>query len=181
MLKRKADSFSVAGENTMIFNLQFQESVYFTPWHIRKNIFVPADVWTSPTSTTTHTFSCTQRVSDLSELITGFEMVFCFHPDSQRTDYVERLNIVRSRTPSFTLPLFKWFAGRESADSDQAEASLISLLWKRPEDGFHPVLTERDCLFVRRFLHGKRCQRFVSFRLNLRVQTFISMLLELLI
>lgn len=76
MLKRKADSFSIAGENTMIFNLQFQESVYFTPWHIRKNIFVPADVWTSPTSTTTHTFSCTQRVSDLSEVITGFEMVF---------------------------------------------------------------------------------------------------------
>lgn len=73
-------------------------------------------------------------------------MVFCFHPDSQRTDYVERLKIVRSRTQSFTLPLFKRFAGRESADSDQAEASLISLLWKRPEDGFHPVLTER--LFV---------------------------------
>lgn len=180
MLKRKADSFSVAGENTKIFNLQFQESVYFTPWHIRKNIFVPADVWTSPTSTTTHIqlyTACVWPVWVNNRVWDGF----CFHPDSQRTDYVERLKIVRSRTPSFTLPLFKWFAGRESADSDQAEASLISLLWKRPEDGFHPVLTERDCLFVRRFLHGKRCQRFVSFRLNLRVQTFISMLLELLI
>lgn len=180
MLKRKADSFSVAGENTKIFNLQFQESVYFTLWHIRKNIFVPADVWTSPTSTTTHIqlyTACVWPVWGNNGVWDGF----CFHPDSQRTDYVECLNIVRSRTPSFTLPLFKWFAGRESADSDQAEASLISLLWKRPEDGFHPVLTERDCLFVRRFLHGKRCQRFVSFRLNLRVQTFISMLLELLI